>query len=347
MYKGKKKFASKSYQSAMQTESVPEVGSPVQLVSGGRRSCGVVVETMGSRILIAEPMRSEWKDVATWMENNQHHILMDIVKESGLTQARQGTSEFFISEFCFCVDQRWHRVDNLGHKTRVTAEIVDTLVEDEDTSWEEDDMDDIDIRIRQLQSVAGDLLNENDSDGIDETDTVLSNWSVAAAEIQERKRIADAKKSEEEKEARWRSGETEAPSLGILLAQGGSNVIKPKGGGQFFAPVEGAKFEAELGLRRPNSKTPNIDVSEGVMIVTWTDDAPEVRSVKRGVTAADLKKIIDQTKVPSDDDAVEADEAINVNMVMVPPNTPLKDGDMIFLNETSSTAREIVRRTRT
>jgi len=347
MYKGKKKFASKSYQSAMQTESVPEVGSPVQLVSGGRRSCGVVVKTMGSRILIAEPMRSEWKDVATWMENNQHHILMDIVKESGLTQARQGTSEFFISEFCFCVDQRWHRVDNLGHKTRVTAEIVDTLIEDEDTSWEEDDMDDIDIRIRRLQSVAGDLLNENDSDGVDETDTVLSNWSVAAAEIQERKRITDAKKSEEEKEARWRSGETEAPSLGILLAQGGSNVIKPKGGGQFFAPVEGAKFEAELGLRRPNSKTPNIDVSEGVMIVTWTDDAPEVRSVKRGVTAADLKKLIDQTKVPSDDDPVEADEAINVNMVMVPPNTPLKDGDMIFLNETSSTAREIVRRTRT
>ena len=83
------------------------------------------------------------------------------------------------------------------------------------------------------------------------------------------------------------------------------------------------------------------------MIVTWTDDAPEVRSVKRGVTAADLIKLIDQTKVPSDDDPVEADEAINVNMVMVPPNTPLKDGDMIFLNETSSTAREIVRRTRT
>ena len=344
MYKGKKNFASKSYQAAMQADSVPEVGSPVQLISGGRRSCGVVVETMGSRILIAEPMRCAWKDVASWMEKDKHSALLQTVKASGLTQPRQGTSEFFISEFCFCVDKRWHRVDNLGHKTRVTAEIVEKLIKDEDAELQDEEMDDIDFRIRQLQIVAGDLLNDGDGDGADLPESVLSNWSVAAAEIQELKRIADAKKNEEEKEARWRSGESEAPALSILLAQGGGTSAKPKGGGLFFAPVEGAKFEAELGLRQPNSKTPNIDITDGVMIVTWTADAPEVRSVKRGVTAADLKKNIDNPNDKADDASADEPEHINVNMVMVPPNTPLKDGDMVFFDETSSKTPEMVRR---
>jgi len=334
MYKGRPKFASKSYQAAAQTDVFPSEGTPVQLVSGGRRSCGVVIESSGSRMLVAEPMRSKWSDVAPWIADGHHKALLELVSESNLKRARQGTRDFFISEFCYCVDQRWHRVDNLGHKTRVTAEIVD---QQEETDSVDDDrqveLDDIDYRIRQLQNVAGAFLNENDVMDSSDLETELSNWSLTAASIQKSKRVAMAKKIEAEKEARWRSGETEAPSLSILRAKQGKTAAPNRG---IFQTEEAAKFEAELALNNPSIKTPSIDVTEGVMIITWNNDAPEVRSVKKGSTVAEIHDIF----APNAKDGSGEADNFNVNMTLVPPNTKLKDGDMIFLNEAPVTSRD-------
>ena len=361
MYKGKRKFASKSYQDAAQTDDVPEVGAGVQLVSGGRRSCGVVIESAGSRMLVAEPMQSRWSDVTAWMAGDNHTKLMDIVRASRLTSARQGTSEFFISEFCYCVDQRWHRVDNLGHKTRVTAELVnplDDVIEDE--SWEED-VDDIDARIRQLQTVAGTFFNDESSD--EKAETSLGNWSAAAAEIQKRRRAVAMRKKDAAREASWRSGDVEAPSLGILMA---ARTAEAKPGRGIFQTEEAAKLEAEVALRNPNStKNPSVDVEDGVMVITWNDadDSPEVLSVKRGSTVAELADMLPNTRARGDfrrsntltetttrDSAPDRETAddvqtraksgasVNVNMVMVPPTTKLKDGDMIFISDSQTTA---------
>ena len=339
MYKGKPKFASKSYQDASHTDETPSVGGGVQLVSSGRRSCGVVIDANGSRMLVAEPMRSEWSDVAAWMADKHHEALMKEVIASGLTSARQGTSEFFISEFCYCVDQRWHRVDNLGHKTRVTAEIViegadDANDSDDDLSSLDDD--DVDMRIRQLQTVAGELLNESidgdDASGEDK-ETLLSNWSATAAEIEKRKRIARAKQTQLAREERWRRGEEEAPALNILMA-GKRTTPKPSKG--IFQTEEAAKFEAEVALKNPSAKLPNVDLNnDGVMVITWKDDLPEVRSVRRGSTVAEIR-----AEAAS---SADADARVNVNMVMVLPSTKLKDGDMIFLSSDGDTkAREHV-----
>jgi len=333
MYKGRPKFASKSYQAAAQTDVLPSEGTPVQLVSGGRRSCGVVIEASGSRMLVAEPMRSKWSDVAPWIADGHHKALLALVLESKLKSARQGTRDFFISEFCYCVDQRWHRVDNLGHKTRVTAEIVDQQEEMESVDDERQvELDDVDYRIRQLQNVAGVFLNENDVMYSSDLESELSNWSLTAASIQKSKRVANAKKIEAEKEDSWRSGETETPSLNILRANQGKTAAPRQG---IFQTEEAAKFEAELALNNPSIKTPSIDVEEGVMIITWNNDAPEVRSVKRGSTVAEIRDIF----APNAKDGSEETKHVNVNMTLVPPNTKLKDGDMIFLNEAPVTSR--------
>jgi len=358
MYKGKRKFASKSYQDAAQTDDVPEVGAGVQLVSGGRRSCGVVMEAAGSRMLVAEPMQVRWSDVTAWMAGDNHTKLMDVVRASGLTGARQGTSEFFISEFCYCVDQRWHRMDNLGHKTRVTAELVNPLDDvNEDDSWEED-VDDIDARIRQLQTVAGSFFDNEPSD--EKAESLLGNWSATAAEIQNRRRAVAMRKKSAAREESWRSGDVEAPSLGILMAAKTAEA-KPRRG--IFQTEEAAKLEAEVALRNPNStKNPNVDVEDGVMVITWNDayDSPEVLSVRRGSTVAELADMLPDARgrvdvrhttdasstssttststttrpdITGGDDVQKKNDSVNVNMVMVPPTTKLKDGDMIFIGD--------------
>jgi hypothetical protein len=224
-------------------------------------------------------------------------------------------------------------VDNLGHKTRVTAEIVDQQEEMESVDDERQvELDDVDYRIRQLQNVAGVFLNENDVMYSSDLETELSNWSLTAASIQKSKRVANAKKIEAEKEDSWRSGETETPSLNILRANQGKTAAPRQG---IFQTEEAAKFEAELALNNPSIKTPSIDVEEGVMIITWNNDAPEVRSVKRGSTVAEIRDIF----APNAKDGSEETKHVNVNMTLVPPNTKLKDGDMIFLNEAPVTSR--------
>jgi molybdopterin converting factor small subunit len=71
------------------------------------------------------------------------------------------------------------------------------------------------------------------------------------------------------------------------------------------------------------------------MVITWKDDLPEVRSVRRGSTVAEIR-----AEAAS---SADADARVNVNMVMVPPSTKLKDGDMIFLSSDGDTkAREHV-----
>lgn len=331
MYKGKVTYASKSYQDAALTDDVPDVGAGVQLVSSGRRSCGVVIQSGGSRMLVAEPKQAHWSDVVAWMSEGYHKQLLEEVRESGLMLARQGTSEFFISEFCYCVDQRWHRVDNLGHKTRVTAEIVAKRLEMSNAEFGEEQMDDIDARIRQLQTIAGDLLNDSTASSILQ-ETELGNWSATVQAIKKRERAMQARQSQAEREMRWRTGAEEAPALSILMA---SSALKAKPAAGIFQTEEAAKFEAEVALSSPKANHPNIDVEEGVMIITWTDNYPELHSIKRGSTVAEIREIID--KIPGEKrlapPKVESDESVNVNMVMVPPTTTLKDGDMIFLDK--------------
>lgn len=330
MYKGKAMFASKSYQDAAQTDDVPKVGSGVQLVSSGRRSCGVVIESGGSRMLVAEPKKSQWSDVIAWMAEGHDEALLKMVEDSGLRLARQGTSEFFISEFCYCVDKRWHRVDNLGHKTRVTAEIVDERVEMSGEEISEMHMDDIDVRIRQLQTIAGQFLNDSSSSS-EAGETELANWSATAAAIQKRKRLVEARRKQKEREENWRSGDIESPALSILMARSG-RTAKPKSG--IFQTEEAAKFEAEVALSNPSANQPNVDVEDGVMIITWNDQYPELHSVKRGSTVAEIRGIL-----ASSDSSVESSGRVNVNMVMVPPTTTLKDGDMIFLDKSTVAGR--------
>jgi len=330
MYKGKAKFASKSYQDADQTDDVPKVGSGVQLVSSGRRSCGVVIESGGSRMLVAEPKQSQWTDVVAWMAEGHDKALLDIVNQSGLRLARQGTSEFFISEFCYCVDKRWHRVDNLGHKTRVTAEIVDERVETTEAETSDAHMDDIDVRIRQLQTIAGQFLNDS-SPSSEVGESELANWSATAAAIQRRKRLVEARRMQAEREQNWRSGDIESPALSILMAHS-SITAKPKSG--IFQTEEAAKFEVEVALKNPTANQPKVDVEDGVMIITWNDQYPELHSVKRGSTVAEIHGILNSSN-NDDDSPVESSGRVNVNMVMVPPTTTLKDGDMIFLDKTT------------
>lgn len=175
-------------------------------------------------------------------------------------------------------------------------------------------------------------IDGDDASGEDK-ETLLSNWSATAAEIEKRKRIARAKQTQLAREERWRRGEEEAPALNILMA-GKRTTPKPSKG--IFQTEEAAKFEAEVALKNPSAKLPNVDLNnDGVMVITWKDDLPEVRSVRRGSTVAEIR-----AEAAS---SADADARVNVNMVMVPPSTKLKDGDMIFLSSDGDTkAREHV-----
>jgi hypothetical protein len=111
-------------------------------------------------------------------------------------------------------------------------------------------------------------------------------------------------------------------------------MAKPSKG--IFQTEEAAKFEAEVALKSPSAKLPTVDLNnDGVMVITWEGDSPEVRSVRRGSTVAEIRA--------EGASSVDADASVNVNMVMVPPSTKLKDGDMIFLSSDSDVkARERV-----
>ena len=225
MYKGKRKFASKSYQDAGAPrmtfpKSAPACSSSPAVVAAAASSLNPRVRACSSLNrckVVGATSRRGWREIITqssWTSSRrvQTH------------QRRQGTSEFFISEFCYCVDQRWHRVDNLGHKTRVTAELVnplDDVIEDE--SWEED-VDDIDARIRQLQTVAGTFFNDESSD--EKAETSLGNWSAAAAEIQKRRR-AVAMRKDAAREASWRSATAGAVAR---HSHGGQDGARPNPG---------------------------------------------------------------------------------------------------------------------
>ena len=203
----------------------------------------------------------------------------------------------------------------------------------------------------------------NDESSDEKAETSLGNWSAAAAEIQKRRRAVAMRKKDAAREASWRSGDVEAPSLGILMA---ARTAEAKPGRGIFQTEEAAKLEAEVALRNPNStKNPSVDVEDGVMVITWNDadDSPEVLSVKRGSTVAELADMLPNARARGDfrrsntltetttrDSAPDRETAddvqaraksgasVNVNMVMVPPTTKLKDGDMIFISDSQTTA---------
>jgi hypothetical protein len=116
------------------------VGQPVQIVhagdeQGARLGAGVVCYAEGSRVHVVEPTRGDTlapssatvQSIAEWIFMGLHKRLLKRALESGRVEPNQllAGSRYTVTEFAFCSDQRWHKVDAYGRKTATTAELLD------------------------------------------------------------------------------------------------------------------------------------------------------------------------------------------------------------------------------
>ena len=82
---------------------------------------------------------------------------------------------------------------------------------------------------------------------------------------------------------------------------------------------------------------------DNVLVIAWVDKddgegrQPEMFEVPKGATAAQLESRLaaaEKTGEETDGDLAEgAEDLVNVNMQMVPSDTPLKQGDQVFLGD--------------
>ena len=180
----------------------------------------------------------------------------------------------------------------------------------------------------------------------------------AAAERRAKKRAAEAEA--------LRSGERESPIFTIAraAASGGAPETKRPDAEKDAASPSGL-FDAEdaAQMAQALSGSPSVTFDdENVLVVAWTrkkgedgDETqamrPELIEVPKGVTAAQISRgvagDVDARAVSADADGVDGSstdasfrpsnnsvpELVNVNMEMVPADTPLKQGDQVFLGD--------------
>jgi molybdopterin converting factor small subunit len=128
--------------------------------------------------------------------------------------------------------------------------------------------------------------------------------------------------------------------------------IKPVASeGAIFDAEEAAQLQLELDMgagfvTRASDERERSRVSlndDNVLVIAWVDKddgegrQPEMFEVPRGATAAQLGSRLaaaEKTGAETDGDPVEgAEDLVNVNMQMVPSDTPLKQGDQVFLGD--------------
>ena len=116
-----------------------------------------------------------------------------------------------------------------------------------------------------------------------------------------------------------------------------------------FTRTEAAKLEAELALStKRNGKnealqSATVDLtSKGLLVVTWDDTTPALRSFSPGTTAGTVRKqMVLEASASGDDKKKKAGKKalvldskyVNVNSVMVAEDTQLQDADCVFLDD--------------
>jgi hypothetical protein len=187
----------------------------------------------------------------------------------------------------------------------------------------------------------------------------------AAAERRAKKRAAEAEA--------LRSGERESPIFTIARAAASGNATpetKPPDAAKDVAKEASSPsglFDAEdaAQMAQALSGSPSVTFDdENVLVVAWTRNKgedgdetqamrPELIEVPKGVTAAQISRGVagdgaSARAMSADADGVDGSstdgsfgsgmnnsvpELVNVNMEMVPADTPLKQGDQVFLGD--------------
>jgi hypothetical protein len=349
--KSSKKSSKKSQKDEGTKDKTPRLGQVVQLISPTSRAGGGVVvgvETAG-RCTVAKPISSRRSamtpDATEWaLELNGHENLLQEVNKKKLKSARQETKEYYILEFCLYEDGRWHERDQLGKAGRITMEPLDIFVKLGDD--EEENVESQDAQI--VKKEAPDRMKR-----------MIMKWQKANQPLgiirsQGLRDEFDEKMSDIDKEAYL----TGAQGWNEALARS-----QPPAPGPYFTPkepsstrdevqftrTEAAKLEAELALStKRNGKnealqSATVDLtSKGLLVVTWDDTTPALRSFSPGTTAGTVRKQMALEASASGDDKkkkagkkalVLDSKYVNVNSVMVTEDTQLQDADCVFLDD--------------